>query len=349
MGAIEPPSAARRMTANRPPPETCAPPGRVVPPTGITRAGGSSGYAPGAGSPSHARASARSGRSRGRPRGSSAGRPDCRSGRRSRPGAPGPRRWRGARRRARRSRGAPRRGRGGRTPRGRRPAAHGRAAGDGVLGGGERLLGAALGEAERRERAEDTGMLEGHHTRGFEVTEIEVTTPIEETTTKVLAGKKVAVIPILRAGLGMVDGILELIPAAQGRPRRPVPRPRDAQAGRVLLQAARGHRRARRAHRRPDARDGRLGRGGGRVPARARARAASSCSCSSPRPRASRRSSSDCDDVHIYTCAIDEPPQRPRLHRARSRRRRRPPLRHQVAHAQTGASACRARPGTSTS
>jgi uracil phosphoribosyltransferase len=52
-------------------------------------------------------------------------------------------------------------------------------------------------------------------TRGFEVTEVEVTTPIEKTMTKVLAGKKVAVVPILRAGLGMVDGILALIPAAK--------------------------------------------------------------------------------------------------------------------------------------
>ena len=40
-------------------------------------------------------------------------------------------------------------------------------------------------------------------------------TPICETSTKVLAGKKVAVVPIMRAGLGMVDGILSLIPAAK--------------------------------------------------------------------------------------------------------------------------------------
>ena len=52
-------------------------------------------------------------------------------------------------------------------------------------------------------------------TRDFQLAETVVTTPITETTTKILAGKKVAVIPILRAGLGMVDGILELIPAAR--------------------------------------------------------------------------------------------------------------------------------------
>ena len=110
-------------------------------------------------------------------------------------------------------------------------------------------------------------------TRDFQLAETTVTTPITETTTYVLAGKKVAVIPILRAGLGMVDGILELIPAAKVGPHRPVPRPRDAPAGRVLLQAARGHRRARRAHRRPDARHGRLGVRRRAVPARSAARA----------------------------------------------------------------------------
>jgi uracil phosphoribosyltransferase len=52
-------------------------------------------------------------------------------------------------------------------------------------------------------------------TREFQLAESTVTTPICETTTKVLAGKKVAVVPILRAGLGMVDGILSLIPAAK--------------------------------------------------------------------------------------------------------------------------------------
>ena len=52
-------------------------------------------------------------------------------------------------------------------------------------------------------------------TRDFQLDETTVTTPVAEARTKVLAGKKVAVVPILRAGLGMVDGILELIPAAR--------------------------------------------------------------------------------------------------------------------------------------
>lgn len=59
-------------------------------------------------------------------------------------------------------------------------------------------------------------MLEAYEaTRSFQLHEAVVQTPITQTTTHVLAGKKVAVIPILRAGLGMVEGILELIPAAK--------------------------------------------------------------------------------------------------------------------------------------
>ena len=51
--------------------------------------------------------------------------------------------------------------------------------------------------------------------RDMPLEDVEVETPITKATTKRLAGKKVVVVPILRAGIGMVDGILELIPAAQ--------------------------------------------------------------------------------------------------------------------------------------
>ena len=52
-------------------------------------------------------------------------------------------------------------------------------------------------------------------TRNLQTTEIEVETPICKTTAKTLAGKKLAFVPILRAGLGMVDGVLNMIPAAK--------------------------------------------------------------------------------------------------------------------------------------
>lgn len=72
------------------------------------------------------------------------------------------------------------------------------------------------GAKEFRELVKELAMLEAYEaTRSFQLHETVVQTPITQTTTHVLAGKKVAVIPILRAGLGMVEGILELIPAAK--------------------------------------------------------------------------------------------------------------------------------------
>ena len=52
-------------------------------------------------------------------------------------------------------------------------------------------------------------------TRVLPLQEVEVETPIALARTKVLAGRKLALVPILRAGLGMVDGMLNLIPAAK--------------------------------------------------------------------------------------------------------------------------------------
>lgn len=52
-------------------------------------------------------------------------------------------------------------------------------------------------------------------TRDLPLEDVQIETPICTTTTKVLAGKKLAVVPILRAGLGMVDGMLALVPSAR--------------------------------------------------------------------------------------------------------------------------------------
>lgn len=52
-------------------------------------------------------------------------------------------------------------------------------------------------------------------TRDLPLEDIEIETPVSKATTKAIAGKKLGLIPILRAGLGMVDGILKLIPAAK--------------------------------------------------------------------------------------------------------------------------------------
>ncbi len=52
-------------------------------------------------------------------------------------------------------------------------------------------------------------------TRDLELTDVEIETPVCKATVKELKGRKMAIIPILRAGLGMVDGILNLVPAAK--------------------------------------------------------------------------------------------------------------------------------------
>lgn len=52
-------------------------------------------------------------------------------------------------------------------------------------------------------------------TRDLPLKEVKTKTPLTTATTKVLAGKKMAFVPILRAGLGMVDGVLSLIPSAK--------------------------------------------------------------------------------------------------------------------------------------
>ena len=52
-------------------------------------------------------------------------------------------------------------------------------------------------------------------TRNVQLEEIEIETPVTKTKSKVIAGKKLGIVPILRAGLGMVDGIHQLIPTAK--------------------------------------------------------------------------------------------------------------------------------------
>ncbi|MBQ8646975.1 MAG: uracil phosphoribosyltransferase, partial [Oscillospiraceae bacterium] len=52
-------------------------------------------------------------------------------------------------------------------------------------------------------------------TRDLPLEEVEIETPVAVATTHVLSGRKLAIVPILRAGLGMVDGMLALLPAAK--------------------------------------------------------------------------------------------------------------------------------------
>ena len=72
------------------------------------------------------------------------------------------------------------------------------------------------GTNEFRTIVEEIAMLIGYEAlRELELEDVEVETPLETALCPTIAGKKSAVIPILRAGLGMVDGILKLMPAAK--------------------------------------------------------------------------------------------------------------------------------------
>ncbi len=72
------------------------------------------------------------------------------------------------------------------------------------------------GSKDFRILLDEISMLMGYEvTRDLPLRDYEIETPITKMTGKVISGKKLAVIPILRAGLGMVNGILELVPVAK--------------------------------------------------------------------------------------------------------------------------------------
>ena len=67
-----------------------------------------------------------------------------------------------------------------------------------------------------RELVNEIAMLMGYEVlRDLPLEDVEIETPITKTVQKQLAGKKLAIVPILRAGIGMVDGLLSLVPAAK--------------------------------------------------------------------------------------------------------------------------------------
>lgn len=73
-----------------------------------------------------------------------------------------------------------------------------------------------VGSKDFRQMISEIAMLMCYEaTRDLKLQDVEIETPICPTTVKELQGKKLAVVPILRAGLGMVEGMLEMIPAAK--------------------------------------------------------------------------------------------------------------------------------------
>ena len=72
------------------------------------------------------------------------------------------------------------------------------------------------GSKEFREMIAEVSMLMCYEaTRDLPLKEVEIETPMTMTKSNVISGRKLAFVPILRAGLGMVDGVLEMIPAAK--------------------------------------------------------------------------------------------------------------------------------------
>lgn len=72
------------------------------------------------------------------------------------------------------------------------------------------------GTKDFRELLEEIAMLMTYEiARDFQLKEVEIETPVAKCKSKVLAGKKVGVVPILRAGLGMLNGVVNMIPAAK--------------------------------------------------------------------------------------------------------------------------------------
>jgi len=67
-----------------------------------------------------------------------------------------------------------------------------------------------------RQLLDEIAMLMAYEvTRDLPLKDIEIETPVAKCTAKIIAGKKIGIVPILRAGLGMVDGILKIVPSAK--------------------------------------------------------------------------------------------------------------------------------------
>ncbi len=72
------------------------------------------------------------------------------------------------------------------------------------------------GSKDFRQLLNEISMLMGYElTRDLPLEEVEIETPVAKTTAFLISGKKLAIVPILRAGLGMVDGLLSLVPVAK--------------------------------------------------------------------------------------------------------------------------------------
>ena len=96
-----------------------------------------------------------------------------------------------------------------------------------------------VGSKDFRQMISEIAMLMCYEsTRNLKLQDVKIKTPICETTVKELAGKKLAVVPILRAGLGMVEGMLAMIPAAKVGHIGLYRDPETLEPSRILLQTS---------------------------------------------------------------------------------------------------------------
>ena len=78
------------------------------------------------------------------------------------------------------------------------------------------LRDVSTGTHEFRQLVEEIATLEGYEAlRDLPLKDVEIQTPLEKTMTPMIDGKKLAIVPILRAGLGMVPGVEALVPLAK--------------------------------------------------------------------------------------------------------------------------------------
>ena len=92
-----------------------------------------------------------------------------------------------------------------------------------------------------RELTNEIGMLLCYEvTRDLPLEMVDIETPLTPMKAPVIAGKKLTFAPILRAGVGFLDGMLALVPSARVGPYRALSRSRDVAGGRILLQGAAG-------------------------------------------------------------------------------------------------------------
>ena len=95
------------------------------------------------------------------------------------------------------------------------------------------------GAKDFREVVKELSMLMAYEvTRHLPLEEVEIETPMGRTKAKALSGRKLGIVPILRAGLGMVDGMLNLVPAAKVGHIGLYRDPKNTTACRILLQAS---------------------------------------------------------------------------------------------------------------